>query len=387
VTHPSGHEVRLAFPPGPRRAGSGKVVSILHPKGENACRFDAKRLRESGVASRESGNPKKKELTREQVEKKQAKAVAFLRNVVKDSDKADEIEGLSVSEYAERKKIGLSNPRGKSKGKEQKAKGKDKPLILEPGVHETLTGEKIYLPFRIVANRKKNAALTKADVAEGRIYYVKQIDRDAGLVRFHGPFTVPDAQERVTNFKRIGHGAQLIRTPDPAIAAVRRRKNQASEQGLAAELYKTFHGKKPKEILEFQADTIRRQDYAALGKLIEIVVHDAGKLIFIDFAADNVILASNAEGTQLYLVGGNQDVRGLFDKTQLDATKDLVVLGLIKKITYRARKDFDRFEEIDYVHTMGEGGHEKPTLIFDQLNQTLAIAGGEYEVKREGIVH
>jgi hypothetical protein len=29
------HEVRLAFPPGGRRKGSGKVVSILHPNGEN----------------------------------------------------------------------------------------------------------------------------------------------------------------------------------------------------------------------------------------------------------------------------------------------------------------------------------------------------------------
>jgi hypothetical protein len=33
VTTPSGHRVRLAFPKGHRRKGSGKVVSILHPEG------------------------------------------------------------------------------------------------------------------------------------------------------------------------------------------------------------------------------------------------------------------------------------------------------------------------------------------------------------------
>jgi hypothetical protein len=34
-----GHVVRIAFPPGPRRKGAGKVVEILHPKGErNASR-------------------------------------------------------------------------------------------------------------------------------------------------------------------------------------------------------------------------------------------------------------------------------------------------------------------------------------------------------------
>ena len=28
------HELRIAFPPGPRRTGSGKLLEILHPKGE-----------------------------------------------------------------------------------------------------------------------------------------------------------------------------------------------------------------------------------------------------------------------------------------------------------------------------------------------------------------
>jgi hypothetical protein len=32
-----GHRVRVAFPPGRRKTGSGRLVSILHPKGENPC--------------------------------------------------------------------------------------------------------------------------------------------------------------------------------------------------------------------------------------------------------------------------------------------------------------------------------------------------------------
>jgi hypothetical protein len=36
-TLPSGHLVRIAFPPGRRRKGSGEVVSILHPLGNNPC--------------------------------------------------------------------------------------------------------------------------------------------------------------------------------------------------------------------------------------------------------------------------------------------------------------------------------------------------------------
>jgi hypothetical protein len=31
------HQVRVAFPPGPRKKGSGIVVGVLHPRGENPC--------------------------------------------------------------------------------------------------------------------------------------------------------------------------------------------------------------------------------------------------------------------------------------------------------------------------------------------------------------
>jgi hypothetical protein len=35
----AGHEVRIAFPPGRRTKGSGRVVEVLHPAHENPCRI------------------------------------------------------------------------------------------------------------------------------------------------------------------------------------------------------------------------------------------------------------------------------------------------------------------------------------------------------------
>jgi uncharacterized ParB-like nuclease family protein len=87
VAQKDGTQVRMAFPPGRRKKGSGKVISILHPK----------------------VNPKSK--TREQLEAMKAKAVKFLRDVAHASDKADEIDSMSVEDYAAKKKITLSNPR------------------------------------------------------------------------------------------------------------------------------------------------------------------------------------------------------------------------------------------------------------------------------------
>ncbi|MGH9892985.1 MAG: hypothetical protein ACREA0_13540 [bacterium] len=65
-------------------------------------------------------NPPRKVLSREQIETKQRKAVDFLRRVVGDDlvpytdltgdELADEIEAMSLEEYAEKKRITLANP-------------------------------------------------------------------------------------------------------------------------------------------------------------------------------------------------------------------------------------------------------------------------------------
>ena len=51
-----------------------------------------------------------KTLTREQVEKRKEKAVAFTRDVREDPERAAEIEDESPEEYAERRHIQIQNP-------------------------------------------------------------------------------------------------------------------------------------------------------------------------------------------------------------------------------------------------------------------------------------
>ena len=52
-----------------------------------------------------------KTLTRDQVEGRKERAVTFVRNVLGDDDRADEIEDESLEDYAERRKIEIINPR------------------------------------------------------------------------------------------------------------------------------------------------------------------------------------------------------------------------------------------------------------------------------------
>jgi hypothetical protein len=51
-----------------------------------------------------------KALTREQLEKRKEKAVRFARDVREDDELADEIEGETLEEYAEHRRIRLLNP-------------------------------------------------------------------------------------------------------------------------------------------------------------------------------------------------------------------------------------------------------------------------------------
>lgn len=58
---------------------------------------------------RKLANRSRRLLPRERVERMQDKAVQFVRDVVGNEDLADEIDNLSLEEYADRKKIRLVN--------------------------------------------------------------------------------------------------------------------------------------------------------------------------------------------------------------------------------------------------------------------------------------
>jgi hypothetical protein len=124
MTHPSGHEVRLAFPPGRRKKGSGRLIEIMHPHGENpeACNGPSRHSNPSELLIMGLGNPKggtrhtghgtrsknPKTVTEEKAAAMQEKAIKALDNF--DSDDPNGIRDMSVSEYAEHKHLKLSNP-------------------------------------------------------------------------------------------------------------------------------------------------------------------------------------------------------------------------------------------------------------------------------------
>ncbi len=51
-------------------------------------------------------------MTRQELERRKAQAVRFTRDVLGDPDRADEIEDESLEDYAERRRVKLTNPKG-----------------------------------------------------------------------------------------------------------------------------------------------------------------------------------------------------------------------------------------------------------------------------------
>lgn len=121
-----------------------------------------------------------------------------------------------------------------------------------------------------------------------------------------------------------------------------------------------------------------------------------------------VILCSNEDKNQLYLVGGDQAVD--LGELNINGRHDSVILGQCWAVSYSTEKSFDDFERIEYVHTFApdklqrrmseradlwedakppyqeafESG-DLPTLRYDVLNQTLHFDGGSYFVTDKGI--
>lgn len=157
----------------------------------------------------------------------------------------------------------------------------------------------------------------------------------------------------------------------------------------ADRIYEEFHGQPSGEEILAEEEIQIRENLGVLGRLVQIVCECVanGQAYRINFSED-VMLCASADGRQLYIVGGDQslDLEAMgFNSEQQQ--KDKVFIGPAQQVTYRTRKHFDDFAEIDYVHDFGEDGGALPALIYDRLNQVIEFAGGDYEIKPEGIVN
>lgn len=158
----------------------------------------------------------------------------------------------------------------------------------------------------------------------------------------------------------------------------------------ASVMYESFHGSPSTEVVEIEGQEHYHSNLTSLGVLVELHVDVVtGGKVELEFdpetdgsKTDTVLLCSNEDGTQLFFVGGNQEID--LAELKLDSyEKELVVIGDVSHLVYRTAKDFDDFEETDYIHELSEDSKGPlPELIYDAVNCQLKLAGGCYKITR-----
>jgi hypothetical protein len=165
----------------------------------------------------------------------------------------------------------------------------------------------------------------------------------------------------------------------------KRRRNPDTEEA-ASRMFETFHQKAPGRIVEYEELVQFPGNFAELGKLIELRVFlDTANPDFPFTRFGDAQVVCTPDGNNIYFVDGDQSIS--LESLEITTDKDTVELGPCTYICYLTVKGFHDFEPTKYWHRFGEEDGIFPRLGYDRLNKRLFLIGGNYQVKRPGIVN
>lgn len=224
----------------------------------------------------------------------------------------------------------------------------------------------------------------------------------------------PVSEEQIVNLRGVfqvgyGHGysgrpsvEKQFKSGKKKNPAKRTRKNPMDE---ADAMFESFHGEPPTETVEFVDELHVHHNLAACGDLVGFKIRTvSGYDATVEFSG--VILCTSESGTQMHLRGGDQEL----DLEALhvpEAGKESVIVGQAWAVAYETEKDFDKFEEIQYVHLLGDEKFYKgvkqgkdlwndakppkegaftngnlPSLRYSVIDQMVYLDGGVYKIER-----
>jgi hypothetical protein len=206
------------------------------------------------------------------------------------------------------------------------------------------------------------------------------------------------ALKRLTDFDRMPAKSGLRKK---VLGTTRLRRNP---EATASAAYEMFHGKPSSRVVEYHQPVHKHSNLWELGTLVEIKLDTfptgpkkLQRSVTIqapDSGTDplkklrkQVRLTASEDCKQLYFTGGDQaiDLKQLGFKAA--DIHDSVLIGKVKEITYRTKKDFDKFKTLDYYHGLGEVTKVLPVLTYNPRDRRMYLSGGQYQIKREGIVN
>lgn len=189
----------------------------------------------------------------------------------------------------------------------------------------------------------------------------------------------------------------------------------------AEELTETWHGREPKEIIDYEEEEEYEPDGAVLAELEElgIILEDREQTISIEFEEDPPMLVANVNTETLEVVGGDQTLE--FGEGWDTRNKSEVSMGHVYLIAYCTDKhhlEGSNGVPESYEHFFGEEfykGHGYkiddykdsedffedlledglvdqaiengylPTMIYDTVNEKIKLVGGKYTIEDVGL--
>lgn len=341
------HRVRVAFPPGRRQKGSGEVVQVLHPRGENpGCTamknpaelvlmganpmdaFDRKHLN-AWLADNYRGADR-------------VRAGKLIRALLKEDSTLP--GNLSWPEILRAAQARFSNPSRQSR--------------LNPVFNANFSEEEKLTLGRL--GIKWSAIQSQADVRRAR----KALKEAAKIRnRFGNPMPMAEQRER------------------------------------AAEIYSGFHARKHENKLVMDEPHIPAGAYPELGLLYVLYFKPTNPNATDDYEKtfvcekENVHMIGTLDRDHIYFAGGDQKL----DDASLRALgwngEDRFQLGMARKVVYLDKKYHDevpkhaRGKLVEWIHKFGEETGVEPELWYDRGNARLYLKHGEYEIQDRGIVN
>jgi hypothetical protein len=339
-----GHRVRVAFPPGRRKTGSGRLVSILHPKGENPCVLRSSNPAELMIMG---ANPPRSRNAEAREQREIAKhQIRIAKQTLKMPDQiAGAIGGMSkerareiLHQHGIKFKENSTNPRPRLT-REQK---------------DYWLGQKDYWENVEGATTAKSKRYAWEDL------YKKW----------------PELRHKPTSNPRV----EVVHSENPPVESI----------------VEEFTGAPAEWIDVYNEPHMPRGRYAQLGPLIALYIKPAGggqvrrigapenrNVAWENYwLGDPPKIVTDQTARKIYFVGGNQDLTEYVEAFgPRDCGNGLVELGQCRRIDYEGRKEHVADPDEDqWKHDHGEENGVLPTVLFDTKNKRLLYEGGDYRI-------
>lgn len=244
--------------------------------------------------------------------------------------------------------------------------------------------------------------------------YNVQVD-DYGWRTTFKTSSLSSARKVATKAKRYGQPVRIIDNDKGGSVVTNPIANPSAEA-----LTEEWHGREPKEVIDYEEEEEYEPDGAVLAELEElgVLLEDREQTISIEFNSDPPMLVANVATENLEIVGGDQELE--FGEGW-GSTKNEFTVGHVYLIAYCTDKhhlegsngvpesyehffgeefykskgykvdDYkdgeDFFEDLledGIVYEAIEAGY-LPTMVYDTINEKIKLVGGRYTIEDVGL--